>query len=135
MTSPPLMWVEALDRMMTVLSRQQAFDPAQIAAIGGCAQQHGTVYLNGSAAQAIGRPDPSKPLAEQLGRSFHVRSRPSGWTRARAGSARRSHGAGRRRGGGQPDGISPGCAVRGPADPEVRVEQPEAYAATRRSIS
>ena len=69
-TSPPLMWVDALDRMMEAVARQHAFDPSQIAAIGGCAQQHGTVYLNGSAAQAIEHMDPAKPLAEQLAGIF-----------------------------------------------------------------
>jgi xylulokinase len=34
-TSPPLMWVEALDRMMELVSRQNTFEPSQIAAIAG----------------------------------------------------------------------------------------------------
>jgi xylulokinase len=65
-TSPPLMWVEALDRMMELVSRQTAFDASAIAAIGGCAQQHGTVYLNDLAHSAIASLDPSRPIADQL---------------------------------------------------------------------
>ena len=69
-TSPPLMWVEALDVMMQRVSRERAFDPARIAAIGGCAQQHGTVYLNQRAARAITTLDASKAAADQLAGIF-----------------------------------------------------------------
>jgi xylulokinase len=69
-TSPPLMWVEALDRMMDLVSRQDAFDSSQIAAIGGCAQQHGTVYLNQRAARAIATLQPFKPAIDQLSGIF-----------------------------------------------------------------
>jgi xylulokinase len=65
-TSPPLMWVEALETMMRTLADHKDIDITQIAAIGGCAQQHGTVYLNGSASHAIAALDPSRALAEQL---------------------------------------------------------------------
>jgi xylulokinase len=69
-TSPPLMWVEALDVIMQRLSRETAFDTARIAAIGGCAQQHGTVYLNRRAARAIATLDASKAAADQLAGIF-----------------------------------------------------------------
>jgi xylulokinase len=69
-TSPPLMWVEALDMMMDRVSRQKNCDPARIAAIGGCAQQHGTVYLNQRAARAIATLDASRPATEQLAGIF-----------------------------------------------------------------
>jgi xylulokinase len=65
-TSPPLMWVDALETMMGTLANQTVIDSRQIAAIGGCAQQHGTVYLNASASQMITALDPSRGLAEQL---------------------------------------------------------------------
>jgi xylulokinase len=65
-TSPPLMWVEALDRMMALVSRQKDLAVSRIAAIGGCAQQHGTVYLNQRAARAIATLDASRPLVDQL---------------------------------------------------------------------
>ena len=65
-TSPPLMWVEALETMMRRLGDDKAIDVAQIAAIGGCAQQHGTVYLNGSARSVLASLDASRPLVDQL---------------------------------------------------------------------
>jgi xylulokinase len=69
-TSPPLMWVEALDTMMALLSRQHDFAISRISAIGGCAQQHGTVYLNQTASRAIATLDASKSLVDQLGGVF-----------------------------------------------------------------
>ena len=65
-TSPPLMWVEALDTMMRRLAGDTSIDASQIAAIGGCAQQHGTVYLNAAALRRIARLDPARALADQL---------------------------------------------------------------------
>jgi xylulokinase len=64
--SPPLMWVEALDRMMSRLSAS-GIDLSRLAAISGSAQQHGSVYLNGHAAARLARLDASRPLAGQLG--------------------------------------------------------------------
>lgn len=65
-TSPPLMWVEALDTMMRRLADDRAINVSDIAAIGGCAQQHGTVYLNASALRRIAGLDPARALADQL---------------------------------------------------------------------
>ncbi len=64
-TAPPLMWAEALDRMMARLART-AIDWRRLAAIAGSAQQHGSVYLNGRATAIFGALDPGTPLAEQL---------------------------------------------------------------------
>ena len=69
-TSPPLMWVEALDRMMARLEAS-GLDLSRLAAISGSAQQHGSVYLNGTWAgvlesltsdRAHRRSDPRHPL-------------------------------------------------------------------------
>jgi xylulokinase len=132
-TSPPLMWVEALDRMMAVLSRQQAFDPAQVAAIGGCAQQHGTVYLNGSAARAIGNLDPAKPLAEQL-RSIFSREDSPVWMDESTG--RQCTALARALGGeaavARVTGSRPVARFAGPQIRKFAGDQPTAYAATRR---
>ena len=62
--APPLMWAEALDRMMERLAR--SVDVAQIAAIAGSAQQHGSVYMNASAGAALGSLDSGRPLVAQL---------------------------------------------------------------------
>ena len=64
-TSPPLLWVEALELMMRRL-QQSGLDLRQLAAISGSAQQHGSVYLNDRATTALANLDPSRPLAEQV---------------------------------------------------------------------
>jgi len=64
-TSPPLLWVEALELMMQRLQRS-GLDLSQLAAISGSAQQHGSVYLNAGASSALANFDPSRPLAEQV---------------------------------------------------------------------
>jgi xylulokinase len=69
-TSPPLMWAAALDRMMAVLGAQQQFDIARLAAIAGSAQQHGTVYLNAAAEPTWRALDPRGPLADQISTIF-----------------------------------------------------------------
>ena len=43
--SDPLLWLDALDKLFQNLSNH-GHDLSQIDAISGCAQQHGTVYLN-----------------------------------------------------------------------------------------
>ena len=63
--SPPLMWAEALDRMFEAIVAT-GLDLSQLAAIAGSAQQHGSVYLNASAANVLSGLTPSRPLAEQL---------------------------------------------------------------------
>src|SRR6188474_358872 len=45
-TAPPLMWVDALDRMMARLVALQPRAMSRLSAISGSAQQHGSVYLN-----------------------------------------------------------------------------------------
>ncbi len=69
----PLMWVEALDRLLDTL-RRQGCDLGAIGAIGGAGQQHGTVYLNGGAGSALGGLRADAPLVDQLG---DILSRPS----------------------------------------------------------
>lgn len=64
-TSSPLMWAEALDRLLLSLAGA-GLDPVRLAAMSGAAQQHGSVYLNARAAGALARFDPSRPLAPQL---------------------------------------------------------------------
>ncbi|HEY2810174.1 MAG TPA: FGGY family carbohydrate kinase [Rhabdochlamydiaceae bacterium] len=65
--SPPLMWVEALEKFFSQLCHQ--VDTNRILAISGSAQQHGSVYLNASFSQALKK---SGPLKERL---MHVFSR------------------------------------------------------------
>jgi xylulokinase len=64
--SPPLVWVAALELMMTRLARS-GVDLDRLAAISGSAQQHGSVYLNARAGEVLGALDPMRPLVEQVG--------------------------------------------------------------------
>jgi xylulokinase len=71
--SSPLMWAEALDLMMARVARS-GLDLGTLAAISGSAQQHGSVYLNGTAGPTLAGLDPARPLAGQIGGIF---SRPA----------------------------------------------------------
>ncbi len=64
--SPPLLWVDALDLMMSRLS-ESGLPLHRLAAISGSAQQHGSVYLNARAADTIAALDPARPLSDQIG--------------------------------------------------------------------
>lgn len=71
--SPPLMWVEALD-MVFAQMKKDGVKLGDILAISGSGQQHGSVYLNDSGAEAIAELNPKKSLVENLRRAF---SRPT----------------------------------------------------------
>ncbi|HYN07976.1 MAG TPA: FGGY family carbohydrate kinase [Vicinamibacterales bacterium] len=64
--SSPRMWAEALDRMFEVAAATRPFDLAEIAAISGSAQQHGSVYLKASAADRLAVLDSARPLVPQI---------------------------------------------------------------------
>lgn len=66
--APPLMWIEALDRILGEL--KDVVDLSQVAAIAGSAQQHGSVYLRGSFAEVLAGLRPDAPLAAQLAGVF-----------------------------------------------------------------
>src|SRR6476646_8025348 len=44
--APPMMWADALDRMMAILA-SSGIDLGAVRAVSGAAQQHGSVYLSG----------------------------------------------------------------------------------------
>jgi xylulokinase len=67
--SPPLMWAEALERMMQEIAAS-GLDLARIRAISGSAQQHGSVYLAEGAERRIAALDPAHALAPQLDGCF-----------------------------------------------------------------
>lgn len=69
-SAPPLMWVEALDRMLGRLVDEHPRTMAKVAAISGSAQQHGSVYLNDQWPPYPARLDPSQPMAVQLAHVF-----------------------------------------------------------------
>ena len=73
--SAPLMWAEALDLLLQTL-KDQGHDLSQVAAITGSGQQHGTVYLNDTAAPALQNLSSAKPLKEQLAGIFSRETTP-----------------------------------------------------------
>jgi xylulokinase len=64
--SSPVLWAEALDRFFEMLGRESGLALADLRAVSGAAQQHGSVYLNGAAADRLAALDPRTPLAEQV---------------------------------------------------------------------
>lgn len=76
-SSSPQMWAQALDRIMEVLSKA-GFPLAEVRAIAGSGQQHGSVYLNAEAAGTLADLDPRKPLLDQV-REMFSRARSPIW--------------------------------------------------------
>jgi xylulokinase len=74
--APPLMWSEALDRIMSDLARDTGVDWGRLRAVSGSAQQHGSVYVNARAGERIGSLDPSRTLADQLRDVFSRQTSP-----------------------------------------------------------
>lgn len=75
-TSPTLMWVEALDILFSQLSTS-GVDFSRIAAISVSGQQHGSVYWKTGAEQLLNNLDPNKGLLhEQLQSAFAVADSP-----------------------------------------------------------
>ena len=68
--APPLMWADALDRMLSRLANAADVDVDNIRAIAGSAQQHGSVYLNRQFPSLMRSLNPSAPLAAQLPAMF-----------------------------------------------------------------
>jgi xylulokinase len=66
-SSPPLLWTEALERFMQILTTESGLDLTQLRAVSGAAQQHGSVYLNGLAAARLAALDPGQSLVAQVG--------------------------------------------------------------------
>jgi xylulokinase len=67
--SSPLMWADALDRMMEKVAAS-GLDLSRLAAIAGSAQQHGSVYLNGNASSRLAQLNPSITPAAQMADCF-----------------------------------------------------------------
>lgn len=72
--SPPLLWVEALDLLLQEMSKDISLK--SIAAIGGSAQQHGSVYLNSSAEERLKHLDASITLKENIQDIFSRKTAP-----------------------------------------------------------
>jgi len=68
-TTPPALWVAALDRMGAMLA-DSGIDLSRIEAISGSGQQHGSVYLTAEATRVLGALDPARPLVDQVAPLF-----------------------------------------------------------------
>ncbi|KAK2575698.1 hypothetical protein KPH14_012088 [Odynerus spinipes] len=73
--APTLMWVKALDMILDKL-RVCGVDFNRVAAISGCAQQHGTVYWGKGSHSQLKNLDPTKFLHEQFATSFSITQSP-----------------------------------------------------------
>lgn len=74
-TSPPLMWVAALDLLFAKMKANGfAFD--RVVALSGSGQQHGSVYLRQGARTALAGLRPHAPLAKQLKDIFAIEASP-----------------------------------------------------------
>lgn len=74
-TSPPLMWVAALDRLFERLKNGNA-PLDRVVAVSGSGQQHGSVWLRAGTADRLRQLDPALTLQEQLSGIFTVEDSP-----------------------------------------------------------
>ncbi len=74
-TSPPLMWVAALDRLFERLKSGGA-PLDRVVAISGSGQQHGSVWLKPGTGDVLAALDPALPLLDQLAEVFSVDESP-----------------------------------------------------------
>lgn len=74
-TSPALMWVAALDLLFRRLSAEKNL-PAEIVAISGSGQQHGSVYLRQGTSSVLNSLDPVKSLRAQMAKCFSIEDSP-----------------------------------------------------------
>lgn len=68
--APPLMWVDALDRVIARLATAWPREMARLAAVSGSAQQHGSVYFNEHGLRRLADFDPGTVLPAQLTDAF-----------------------------------------------------------------
>ncbi|MBU4200851.1 MAG: carbohydrate kinase [Verrucomicrobia bacterium] len=74
-TSPPLMWVAALDLLLARMKKAK-MPLDRIAAISGSGQQHGSVYLRPGTDRVLKNLAPARSLAQQLRDVFSVNASP-----------------------------------------------------------
>ncbi|XP_054563974.1 xylulose kinase isoform X1 [Eptesicus fuscus] len=74
-TSPVLMWVQALDLILEKM-RASGFDFSRVLALSGAGQQHGSVYWKAGASRVLTGLSPGLPLHEQLQACFSIRDCP-----------------------------------------------------------
>uniref|UniRef100_A0A6B2L1E7 Xylulose kinase n=1 Tax=Arcella intermedia TaxID=1963864 RepID=A0A6B2L1E7_9EUKA len=75
MTSPTLMWVEALDLLLSKM-KDNNFPFHLVTALSASGQQHGSVYWKNGARDILDHLDSKKTLKEQLNTSFSITQSP-----------------------------------------------------------
>nr|XP_058144758.1 xylulose kinase isoform X2 [Dasypus novemcinctus] len=70
-TSPVLMWVQALDIVLEKM-KASGFDFSQVLAVSGAGQQHGSVFWKAGASQVLTSLSPDLPLGQQLQACFSI---------------------------------------------------------------
>lgn len=70
-TSPVLMWVQALDIILEKM-KASGFDFSQVLALSGAGQQHGSIYWKAGAQQALTSLSPDLRLHQQLQDCFSI---------------------------------------------------------------
>ncbi|KAH0507494.1 Xylulose kinase [Microtus ochrogaster] len=70
-TSPVLMWVQALDLILEKM-KASGFDFSQVVALSGAGQQHGSVYWKTGASLVLSSLSPALPLHQQLQACFSI---------------------------------------------------------------
>lgn len=74
-TSPTVMWVEALELALSQL-KSGGCELQKVAAISGSGQQHGSIWLKLGARKVLRNLDPEQALKEQLAIAFSVKDSP-----------------------------------------------------------
>jgi xylulokinase len=74
-TVNPIMWIKALELLMDKLKIAGA-EIGQIRCVGGCAQQHGSVFWRKGSEKLLQQLDPTKFLHSQLQNTFSLRDSP-----------------------------------------------------------
>ena len=72
---PPLLWAAALDLLFTQMKKDKVA-LGKILAVSGSGQQHGSVYLNEKAGEALANLNPKKSLVENLDGIFARKTSP-----------------------------------------------------------
>lgn len=74
-TVNPIMWIKALELLMDKLKIAGA-ELGQVRCVGGCAQQHGSVYWRKGSEKVLQQLNSSKFLHSQLQNAFSLRDSP-----------------------------------------------------------
>ncbi len=131
-TSPARMWVAALDLLLDQM-RADGAPLAQVRAISGSGQQHGSVWLNASAAAKLGNLQPGTSLEAQLADIFSIADSPV-WMDSSTGAqcAAREKALGGAQAVADLTGSRAFERFTGNQIAKIHEHQPEAYAATSR---